>query len=73
MPQRITFVQPVEGGIWVGQVDHVAFIQGTSPDQMSVSRKAASAPVPGSAMLASPDVIGSELAGWRQRSGLVAG
>lgn len=80
MPQRITFVQPVEGGIWVGQVDHVAFIQGTSPDQMSVSRKAASAPVPGSAMLASPDVIGSELAGggsgaalWLAENGYVLG
>lgn len=80
MPQRITFVQPVEGGIWVGQVDHVAFVQGTSPDQMAVSRKAAGAPVPGSAILVSPDAIGLDLAGggsgaalWLASNGYVVG
>lgn len=80
MPQRITFVQPVEGGIWVGQVDHVAFLQGASPGELSVSRKASRAPVPGSAMLVPAEVVGGDLAGggamvavWLAENGYVAG
>ncbi|QNK68448.1 PLxRFG domain-containing protein [Variovorax sp. PAMC26660] len=49
MPQRITFVLPVDGGIWVGQVDHVAFLEGATLDGLTLQRKAARAPVPGSA------------------------
>jgi len=59
MPQRITFVQPVEGGIWVGQVDHVAFLEGTDPGGLRVSRKASRAPVPGSAVLAPAEIVGT--------------
>lgn len=80
MPQRITFVQPVESGIWVGQVDHVAFLQGASPQELSVSRKASRAPVPGSAMLVPAEVVGGNLAGggamvavWLAENGYVAG
>ena len=80
MPQRITFVQPVDGGIWVGQVDHVAFLSGASPDQLSVSRKSARPPVPGSAMLVSSDILGGELsqgggdtAVWLAENGYVVG
>lgn len=80
MPQRITFVQPVEGGIWVGQVDHVAFLQGASPDSLSVIRKASAGPVPGSAILVPADVVGTNLAGggspvavWLAENGYVAG
>lgn len=80
MPQRITFVQPVDGGIWVGQVDHVAFLQGASPDSLSVNRKASAAPVPGSAVLVPADVVGTNLAGggspvavWLAENGYVAG
>lgn len=80
MPQRITFLLPVEGGIWVGQVDHVAFLAGTSPNELAVSRKAAGAPVPGSAIAlpaevagtnASPD--GSPVAVWLAENGYVMG
>ena len=80
MPQRITFVQPVEGGIWVGQVDHVAFLQGASPDSLSVIRKASAGPVPGSAILVPADVVGTNMAGggspvavWLAENGYVAG
>lgn len=80
MPQRITFVQPVDGGIWIGQVDHVAFLSGSSPDQLSVMRKTARAPVPGSAILVDADTIGGELsqgggatAIWLAENGYVAG
>ncbi|MGY2498914.1 hypothetical protein, partial [Klebsiella pneumoniae] len=59
MPQRITFVQPVDGGIWVGQVDHVAFLAGAEPGALSLSRKASRAPIPGSAILVPAEVVGS--------------
>lgn len=80
MPQRITFVQPVEGGIWVGQVDHVAFLQGSSPDTLSLVRKTARAPVPGSAIIVPADAIGGDLSQggsptviWLADNGYVAG
>lgn len=79
MPQRITFVQPVDGGVWVGQVDHVAFLAGTSPDGLVMQRKASRPPVAGSAILlhgddaggASPD--GSPVALWLAENGYVLG
>lgn len=80
LPQRITFVLPVDGGIWVGQVDHVAFLAGSSPDQLAMSRKTARAPVPGSAILVDADTLGGELsqgggatAVWLAENGYVAG
>ena len=62
MPQRITFVQPVDGGIWVGQVDHVAFLQGTGPDNLEYTKRQARAPVAGSAIALKADEAG-QLAG----------
>ncbi len=62
LPQRITFVQPVAGGIWVGQRDHVVFLSGDSPDAMAVQRKASRPPVPGSATLMPAEAAGAELA-----------
>lgn len=80
MPQRITFVQPVDGGIWVGQVDHVAFLEGASPSSLSVNRKTSQAPVPGSAILAEADQLGGDMsqggaatAVWLAANGYVAG
>lgn len=80
MPQRITFVQPVDGGIWVGQVDHVAFLSGDRPEALQLVRKAARAPVPGSALLVKADVLGGELSGggghcavWLAANGYVVG
>ena len=80
MPQRITFVQPVDGGIWVGQVDHVAFLEGQGPDNLSVTRKTSQAPVPGSAILVRADALGGDMsqggaatAVWLAENGYVAG
>lgn len=50
LPQRITFVAPVDGGIFVGQVDHVVFLAGQEPKGLVLQRRATKAPVPGSAV-----------------------
>lgn len=77
--QRITFIQPVENGLWVGQSDHVIFIQGTSPDDMTISIKSAQAPVPNSAIQIHSDDIGEAAEGgslvtvWLASNGYVAG
>lgn len=77
--QRITFIQPVENGLWVGQSDHVIFIQGTSPDGMTISIKSAQAPVPNSAIQIPSNDIGEVAEGgslvtvWLASNGYVAG
>lgn len=77
--QRITFIQPVENGLWVGQSDHVIFIQGTSPDDMTISIKSAQAPVPNSAIQIPSNDIGEVAEGgslvtvWLASNGYVAG
>lgn len=78
-PQRITFVQPVAGGVWVGQVDHVVFLEGAGPDAFVLRRKAAQPPVAGSAVLLDAELAG-QLAGtgaavalWLAANGYVIG
>lgn len=77
--QRVTFIQPVEGGLWVGQTDHVIFIAGTQPNDMSVSVKSAKPPVPGSAIQIPSNDIGEVAEGgslvtvWLASNGYVAG
>ena len=77
--QRITFIQPVDGGLWVGQVDHVLFIEGSNPDDMSMIIKSAQAPVPNSAIQTDSNDIGEAAEGgslvtvWLARNGYVAG
>jgi len=80
MPQRITFVIPVNGGIWIGQSDHVAFLQGTKPDELIIAHKASRKPVPGSAILVDSDTLDGELAGggsgaamWLAENGYIVG
>lgn len=80
MPQRITFVEPVDGGIWVGQVDHVAFLEGATPDELVMQRKTARAPVAGSSIQVLADTVGGDLsqggsttALWLAENGYVAG
>lgn len=80
MPQRITFLQPVDGGIWVGQVDHVAFLSGASLGDMQLQRKSAKAPVPGSAVALDAEVVGAEISAggttvvaWLAENGYVIG
>lgn len=77
--QRITFIQPVDGGLWVGQTDHVIFIEGTSLDNMGISIKSGKAPIPDSAIQMSSDDIGEAAEGgttiivWLASNGYVAG
>ena len=77
--QRVTFIQPVDNGLWVGQSDHVIFIQGTQPDDMTISIKSAQAPVPNSAIQIPSDDIGEAAEGgslvtvWLASNGYVAG
>jgi hypothetical protein len=80
MPQRITFMQPVDGGVWVGQVDHVVFLRGAAPAEFALERKASRAPVPGSAVEVRAEVLGSDLtpggsaaAVWLAENGYVVG
>lgn len=79
MPQRITFVEPVEGGIWIGQVDHVAFLEGSAPEGFSVRRLASRAPVPRSSIRLPAEAVGAaaeggrEVAVWLAENGYVLG
>ena len=50
MPQRITFVAPVDAGLFVGQVDHVAFLRGADLQELALERRTAATPVAGSAL-----------------------
>ena len=74
-PQRITFVEPVDGGIWVGQVDHVAFLRGVEPKDMTQERKPAARPIEGSSGMLKSDMIspeisqGSDTAIWLAENG----
>lgn len=77
--QRVTFIQPVNGGLWVGQVDHVIFIQGSQLDDMNITIKSAAAPIPGSAIQIGSAEIGEIAEGgdqvvvWLSANGYVAG
>lgn len=56
-PQRITFIEPVDGGVWVGQVDHVAFLRGVDPKDMVQERKPSSRPIPGSSNILKSEML----------------
>lgn len=80
MPQRITFMLPVDGGIWVGQVDHVVFLSGNQPSEMSFVKKTSQAPVPNSAICLDAEQVGSDIAQggaktalWLSANGYVLG
>ena len=80
MPQRITFILPVDGGIWVGQVTHVVFLTGTSPTDMTFQPKTSHAPVPNSAIEIDAETAGSSIAQgggktalWLAENGYVIG
>ena len=79
MPQRITFVAPVDGGIWVGQVDHVAFLSGNTPQELGMLRKTAKAPVPFSVVYLDSETAGEVSGGgaavvaWLADNGFVLG
>lgn len=77
--QRIRFIEPVDGGIWVGQADHVVFLRGQDIKRMSIERKASRAPIYGSSTLLRSDMIkelsqgGTWCAVWLAENGFVVG
>lgn len=80
MPQKITFILPVDGGIWVGQVTHVVFLTGNKPQDMTFQAKTSHAPVPDSAIEIDSNDIGSDIsqggnatALWLAENGYVLG
>lgn len=62
MPQRITFLEVVDGGIWVGQTTGVAFLSGANIDEMSISHKAVQVPIADSSTQIPSEMVG-ELSG----------
>lgn len=78
-PQRIRFIEPVDGGIWVGQADHVVFLRGQDVRNMAIEQKASRAPVYASSNLLHSDMVkslsqgGTWCAVWLAENGFVAG
>lgn len=79
-PQRITFVEPVENGIWVGQYDHVVFLRGADLKELVLEHKAAAKPISDSSFTVESAVVGAELsqggalsAMWLSEKGFVLG
>lgn len=78
-PQRIRFIEPVDGGIWVGQADHVVFVRGQDVRNMAIEQKASRAPVYASSALLHSDMVkslsqgGTWVAVWLAENGFVAG
>lgn len=61
MGQRITFIAPVDGGVWVGQKDHVVFLAGASPEEWVLRRKESKPPVEDTAVCVPSEFIGGEI------------
>ena len=78
-PQRITFLAPVDGGIWVGQMNHVVFLSGADLGSLELQRKSARAPIPNSIVYLDADAAGQYDQGgaatvvWLADNGYVAG
>lgn len=78
-PQRIRFIEPVDGGIWVGQADHVVFLRGQDVRNMAIEHKASRAPIYASSHLLHSDIAkelsqgGSWCAVWLAENGFVVG
>lgn len=80
LPQRITFVEPVDGGLWVGQYDHVVFLRGADLRELTVEHKASAKPIVHSSLTVESEVVSSELsqggsltAMWLAENGFVVG
>lgn len=78
-PQRIRFIEPVDGGIWVGQADHVVFLRGQDVRNMAIEQKASRAPVYASSAMMHSDMVkslsqgGTWCAVWLAENGFVLG
>lgn len=78
-PQRITFIEPVDGGVWIGQVTHVLFLRGADIREMVIENKASAAPISGSSTLVPSEDMGEASQGglacavWLAENGYVIG
>ncbi len=78
LPQRVTFVEPVESGIWVGQSNGVVFLSGSDVRDLRLVQTGAKAPVPGTALRVNSDFLGEAAAGlesvvWLAENGYCIG
>lgn len=78
LPQRVTFVEPVESGIWVGQSNSVVFLSGSDVRDLRLVQTGAKAPVPGTALRVNSDLLGEAAAGlesvlWLAENGYCVG
>jgi len=78
LPQRVTFVEPVESGVWVGQSNSVVFLSGNDVRDLRLVQTGAKAPVPGTALRVNSDLLGEAAAGlesvlWLAENGYCVG
>ena len=80
LPQRVSFVIPVDEGLWVGQVDHVVFLHGHALEELTVDFKNTRRPIPGSAVAINSEMLDDKLdnagmtcAVWLAENGHVVG
>ena len=78
LPQRVTFVEPVESGIWVGQSNSVVFLSGNDVRDLRLVQTGAKSPVPGTALRINSDLLGELSAGlesvlWLAENGYCIG
>lgn len=78
LPQRVTFVEPVESGIWVGQSNSVVFLSGSDVRDLRLVQTGAKSPVPSTALRVNSDLLGELSAGlesvlWLAENGYCIG
>jgi len=79
MPTGIRFIEPVDGGIYVGQTNGVLFISGADPKSMQVQRTESATPIARSSMIIKStslypmEGVSGELACWLSEKGYVLG
>ena len=61
LPERVTFIIAVNGGLWVGQRTGVIYLAGTNPQEWVVRKTSTTAPIPESAILCKQGEVSSEL------------
>lgn len=78
-PTAIRFLEPVDGGIFVGQSDGVLFVSGTEPKSMQVQKTESATPIARSSMILKStslypmEGVSGELACWLSEKGYVLG
>lgn len=78
MANRITLVEPVRGGVFVGTKDGVVFLSGNSPAEWSIKNTDGRPPVDGTGVRVPGSVVGAEVgddivAVWLADNGFVIG